>query len=156
MAITSESITTTPHTPSHLRVVIHRLRQRINDLEAAAGDATFWDGLAGENLAIGEAVYATAAGEPEKGLATDLGTSRIIGISTTVVTAGNAAAIQTFGVVTKAGWALTPNSIYYLSKDTAGAITAIAPIAVGETVVVVGVALSATELLLLLIPPILL
>jgi len=153
-----QPIITSPKSLSHLQVVINRLRLRIDQLSTATsgGAGNTQLGTATANLAVGDAVYADGAGSFDEAIATGLATSRVVGVVTVAALATVVATVQTSGVVTNSGWSLTTDSIYYLSKDTAGEITATAPIVAGETVVPVGIAVSATELKLLCPPPILL
>lgn len=153
MALGREPITTTPHSPSHLRVVIDRLRRQAG---ATTGVIFPDEGTAASALAVGEVVYAPSAGNLDLAIATALSTSRVVGIVVQAADSGAIAIIQTAGVVENAGWSLTANTVYYLSKDTPGALTATGPDATGETVVAVGIAISATQLMLLITPPILL
>ncbi len=146
-------ITTSPKTPAHMRVVIDRLRNRSVELQD-----TLWldDVVATATLAVGDVVYADSATNVTKAIATGLTTSRVVGISTEVTAASSQARIQVTGVVTIPGAAFTFNSVYYLSESTAGLLTLNAPTVAGDTVVTVGIAISATELKLLSTPPILL
>ena len=157
-APTPYPILRSPKSLSQMQVVIYRLEQRIDQLSTAAlgGAGSTQEGTATANLAVGEVVYADGAGSLDKAKADAQATSSVVGIVTTAALATATATIQTSGVVTNSGWALTTDNIYYLSKDTSGVLTATAPTATGELVVAVGIAVSATELKLLSIPPILL
>lgn len=153
MALARESITTSPKSPSHMRVVIDRLRNRTSSVISVLFPGEW---TTDSNLAVGEVVYASGDGTLDLAIATGLATSRVVGIAIEAASAGATVIIQTTGVVENPGWSLTPNTVYYLDESTPGALTATAPTSVGETVVPVGIAVSATELRLLSQPPILL
>lgn len=106
-------------------------------------------------VAAGEVVYSTGANTLDLADASAVASSSVVGIALDSGGIGDSPRIQVCGVVEIAGWGLTAGSRYFLST-TAGAITVTAPTAVGESVVEIGVALSATELRLLPTPPILL
>jgi hypothetical protein len=108
------------------------------------------------SVAMCRAVYPTSAG---LGLAqaNASATKNVIGlVKDTAIAAGANGNIQSDGVfvATTAQWSavsgetngLTPNSIYYLSATTPGAITSTPPSTAGQYVVQVGIALSATAL----------
>lgn len=134
------------------------------------------DDLAGTNLGdvsltnnsgavanICQAVYASAAGQFTLARANALATTKAIGLvlPTTIANAA-AGTIRTSGkfTATTAQWdaqtgqtgGLTVGSDYFLSDVTAGKLTTTAPSS--GFVVLVGVGLSATELLLEIQPPI--
>lgn len=71
------------------------------------------------------------------------------------VASGAQATVYTSGVVSGLS-GLTGGTVYYLSDSTAGGVTATCPTGSGKTVQRVGVALSATTLLLEKFPPIVL
>ena len=136
-----------------MKVVIDRLKTRTVELQ----DSVFLtDVVATATLAVWDVVYADSATNVTKAIATGLPTSRVVGISTSIVAAGSLARIQTEGIITIPGASFTFNSVYYLSQSTAGLLTLTAPTTVGQTVVPVGIAVSATQLKLLSVPPILL
>lgn len=117
---------------------------------------TFTNDNAG-SLVIGAPVYMTAADHVDKAKADATGTCDVIGlvydatIATTV--AGNVQVDGVF-VATTGQWdavagtsgGLTFNTIYYLDPATAGKITATPPATAGQFSVLVGRALSTTEL----------
>ena len=161
MAEVLNSVNTNPKTPAHMRVTIDRLRKNIeivNDAAAPASSsvATEQDGTATQQLDLGEVVYADGSGSFDLAKADALATSFAVGVVTTAALITATATVATAGVAVVAGWGLTPGARYFLSKDTAGAITTTSPIADGEISLPVGEALSATELKLLLTPHILL
>lgn len=148
-----EPITTSPKSLSHLQVVIARLRNRSTELQ----DAIFLsDSETDANLIVGDVVYAPTADHVDKARADVMSTSHVIGISTTVVASGAKARIQTCGVISIPGASFTTDAIYYLSESTAGTLTTTPTTTPGETIVAVAIALSAEELRLLSVPPILL
>jgi hypothetical protein len=153
-----QPVITSPKSLSHIQVVIHRLRQRIDQLVTTTlgGAGLTQEGTATAALAVGEVVYADGAGSFDLAQADAMATSKWVGVVTTAALITATATIQTSGVVTNAGWALTTDNIYYLDPAVAGGITATGPTTVGQIVVPVGIAVSATELRLLSTPPILL
>jgi len=153
MTLAQESVTTSPKTAAHMRVVIDRLRRQAG---TTSGTILPSGGTAAVAITLGDVLYAPSAGNLNKAIATALATARVVGVAVESISSGATGTMQTCGVVEIATWSLTANTVYYLSKDTAGAITATAPTATGEVVIPVGFALSATELRLLSVPPILL
>lgn len=112
-------------------------------------------------IAIGRAVYASAAGAVKLANANASGTVNIVGlVQATSINSAAAGEVATSGVVeaTTAQWdavtgqtgGLTFGARYYLSNTTAGALTTTAP--TSGFVVLVGVALSTTKLALQLGP----
>lgn len=117
-------------------------------------------------LIAGNAVYSSAADTVSKAIATAVATSKLLGLATTPITAAATGVIQCNGILalTTAQWdavagttgGLAFNADYYLSPTTAGLLTATCPTTVGQTVVIVGTAISTTELRLEPTQPILL
>jgi hypothetical protein len=113
----------------------------------------------GSPILIGYPVYASAADHVNLAQANAAGTSIVIGLVKDVSIASAAAGnIQVNGVfsASTAQWdaafgtsgGLVFNTRYYLSQTTAGRGTVTAPSTVGQLVVLLGYALSTTELLL--------
>lgn len=114
----------------------------------------FTNGDAGNHV-LGEVVYLSAADTVRKAKSDAPGTSRAIAFATATIVNATTGVYQTSGAL--GGFAgLTAGAVYYVSAGTAGAITATAPSVVGQSVIEVGVALSTTELLIDIKPPILL
>lgn len=121
---------------------------------------------AAATLIAGNAVYNDAAGSVQKGRANAAGTSKLLGLATAAISSAATGTIQVNGVLalTTGEWdalagttgGLTAGTTYYLSAATAGLLTATAPSTVSQLVVVVGVALSTTELNIKISEPILL
>ena len=117
-------------------------------------------------LIAGNVVYSNAAAHVTKAQANASGTTTAIGMATTAITSGVAGTIQTDGVLTltTGQWdalagtsgGLAFGTTYFLSTGTAGLITSTAPSTVGQYIVIVGVALSTTDLKLRLGEPLLL
>lgn len=116
-------------------------------------------------ITIGMAVYAKSDGDIDLARANAQGTVQVEGLVKDASIASAAAGIiQTDGVLTAAtgDWdavtggsgGLTPGAAYYLSAATAGFLTATAPSSVGQFVVRIGLALSATEMDISITPPI--
>ena len=117
-------------------------------------------------IVIGAPVYAFAADQVKKGIATAKATAKLVGLGLDPTIAAAATGnIITSGILvaTTAQWdavagttgGLVFNTPYFLSA-TAGLLTAAPPVTVGQCVVLVGIALSTTELLVEIDPPILL
>lgn len=95
--------------------------------------------VAGEALAVGDAVYiSTADGKTYKSLANAAATSDVLGFCDRVAVLDDVIGIGPVGPITNAGWSLTPGTRYYLSPTTAGAITSTAPAIGGKYVVPLG------------------
>lgn len=118
-------------------------------------------------IVIGAPVYASAADTVKKAQANAKATSKLAGLGLDAsISAAGVGNIITSGILvaTTAQWdavagttgGLTFNTEYFLDPTTAGKITATPPTTVGQCVVLVGVAISATELELQIQPPILL
>ena len=118
-------------------------------------------------IVIGAPVYASAADTVKRAQANALSTSFVIGLGYDATTAAAAVGnIQCGGVAvaTTAQWdavagttgGLTFNTTYFLDPANAGKITSTPPSTIGQTNVLIGIALSTTELDLYLNPPILL
>lgn len=152
MALGRESVTTSPKSPSHLRLVIDRLRRSAS---AVSGAILVDEWTANGTIVEGDILYAQADGVAGLADASAIGTGRVIGIARSGGTTGDPIVVQTAGMVEFSGWSLTANAMQFLST-TAGDITETAPTATGEVVTAVGVAVSTTQLVLLLSPPILL
>lgn len=153
-------VNTSPKTPAHLRIVLDRLR---NQISAAASDditelqnVVFITPTADSSFAIGDVVYASGMDTAELAIATGLSTSGAIGISVEVTASGIASKIQVSGIVENTGWSLTSGLVYYLSAITAGALVTTPDNTPGNTINPIGIAVSATKLRLLSVPPVLL
>lgn len=96
--------------------------------------------------AVGDAVYVSAGGAVSKAQADVAATVKVAGF------VGAAGSIVTSGVVRNTGWALTPGARYFLSTTTAGALTNVVPTT--GWVAPVGIALSATDLVIQIGTPI--
>jgi hypothetical protein len=123
----------------------------------------------GEVVAVpfGTPVYTNAAGSFKRAQANAKATSKVVGLAFDATIANGASGtIGLDGTIvgTVAQWdavagtagGLVFNTTYFLDPATAGKITATPPTAVGQCNVVVGIAISATELELQIEQPILL
>jgi|SRR5579863_161681 len=133
---------------------------RPQQLQAGDTIGTFETGqvsqTANSTLIAGQVVYSQAADTVDQAQANAAGTSIVLGLATTAITSATAGIIQTSGVLalTTAQWdavfgttgGLTFGTTYYLSADTAGLGTSTAPSTVGQYVVILGEAISTTEL----------
>lgn len=144
--------------------------QAVDNLSVAATAVEVTTQINGESSAaivIGAPVYASAAGTVKRAQANAKSTSGVIGLgydaSTAAAASGN---IQCSGTVTATTtqWdavagttgGLTFSTLYFLDPSTPGKITATPPTTTGQCNVLVGRAISATELDLQITPPILL
>jgi hypothetical protein len=152
MANARESISTSPHSDSHLRVVLDRLRRTS---QTAAGTISPGAWTANGAIAEGEPVYVVSNGVLAPANAGAISTSRVIGFARESAITGATLIVQTAGLFAYSGWSLTANTKYYLDI-VAGGITATAPSVYGECVVNLGYASNTTELVLLITPPLLL
>lgn len=118
-------------------------------------------------IVIGAPVYGSAADTVKKAKADAKATSKLVGLGLDAsVAAGGTGNIVTSGILaaTTAQWdavagttgGLAFNTEYFLDPATAGKITATPPTTVGQCLVLVGIALSTTELELQIAQPILL
>lgn len=125
------------------------------------------NGEASAALVIGTPVYASAADVVKRAQANAKTTSKLAGLwydaTTAAAAVGNLASdgvivattVQWDAVASTTG-GLTFNTTYFLDPVTVGKITATPPITAGQCNVVIGVAISATELFLQIEQPILL
>jgi hypothetical protein len=118
-------------------------------------------------LTAGMPVYISAAAAAKRAQANAMATSAVSGVwldaSTAAAGSGTYAAAGVavcstaqWDVVTGLTGGLVPNTNYYLDAAAAAKLTATAPSTVGQTVCMVGRALSTTDLEIYAIPPILL
>lgn len=102
---------------------------------------------AGEAIAAGDAVYISAANTVSLADASAESTSRIIGVAGAAIANGALGKVCQSGVVS--GYTgLTAGSRYFQDPATAGGLTTTPPTGSGESIVQVGYAKSATELVL--------
>lgn len=113
----------------------------------AGADATRKDGLAGEAITAGKAVYQSSATKKWLLADSDSATAearRAGGIALNGAALNQPIAVHVAGDIT-IGAALTPGTAYYLS-DTAGGICPLADVGSGEYVCQLGLAKSASVL----------
>jgi hypothetical protein len=119
------------------------------------------------SIVICQPVYTKVNGNVDLARANASGTTEVLGlVHDTSIAASASGNILVDGVLTATTgqWdavtgdsgGLTPGSIYYLSAATAGNLTKTAPTTVGQYVVRVGRAISATKMDLMIMAPILL
>jgi hypothetical protein len=105
--------------------------------------------------ALGDAVYISAADTAKKAQANAAATAPAVAFATGAIANGAVGGYQSAGLL--AGLTgLTAGTIYYLDAATAGGRTATAPTTAGQYVVELGIAVSTTEFLIRIRPPILL
>lgn len=104
-------------------------------------------------ITLGMPVYVKANGAVDKASASAAGTAKVLGlVQAASISAAASGFIQTDGVIASSDWTavvggttLTAGSKYYLS-DTAGLLTLTPPSGAGSFVMLVGVAISTTEM----------
>lgn len=121
---------------------------------------------AAETLIAGNVVYNSGANSVTKARANATGTSKVLGLAKAAISSSASGGIRTNGILTltTAEWdalagtsgGLTAGTTYYLSPTTAGLITSTAPTTASQLVVIIGVAISTTELNIRISEPILL
>lgn len=121
---------------------------------------------ANATLIAGNVVYTTTNDHVDKALADASGTTYAIGLAAAAISSAASGVIQVNGILalTTGEWdavagttgGLTAGTTYFLSPDTAGLLTATCPTTVGDYVVIIGKAISTTELLITVSEPILL
>lgn len=154
----SKPILTSPRTESQLRTVLSRLEQNIEVLVTDLGDLEdriIRTGTAGAAVAAGEVVYASSNGGVSEAQANADATSRVAGIALNSAALGEDVIYQSAGVVTGLS-GLTFNTFYYLSAVTPGLLVSTPDAVAGQYLVLVGLALTSTDLLLMPIAGILL
>lgn len=104
---------------------------------------------------IGNVVYVSAADTVKRAQANAAATSNAIALATGTIANGAVGGYQTNGTLSGLT-GLTAGSIYYLDPAAVGGMTTTVPTAVGQLVVELGIAISATEFLIRIRPPILL
>lgn len=104
--------------------------------------------IAGENLAQYDLVYLKGDGKWWKAKADNATTMPSIGMVTANVNAESAAVVLFDGLICNTGWSFTPGVPVYVDDDTAGLVTATYPPDAGDQVGFVGLALSATVLMI--------
>lgn len=112
---------------------------------AKGGNALVQQGTAGASITAGQAVYLDSA--TGRYLLSDndgTGTKQVDGIALNGAATGQPLAVQRGGDIT-IGATLTPGTAYYLSA-TVGGICPVADVAVGDDVILIGLAKSATNL----------
>ena len=132
----------------------------------AAGTDSQISQTAVATLIAGNAVYVSANDAVSKGVASAKPTSKLLGLAASAISATAAGFIQYGDIVTltTGQWdavagttgGLTAGTDYYLSPATAGLLTATCPTTAGQCVVIIGKAISTTELRLVISEPILL
>ena len=108
----------------------------------------------GWDLAIGQAVYITAADTVGAALADDVTTSGVVGlVADASIASATDGSILTDGTLVSTDWTavvgattLTPGSVYFLSDTAAGELTTTVPTAPGSCVARVGTAINTTTL----------
>jgi hypothetical protein len=139
----------------------------ISVAQATYSSRSVTNGEGAAAIVIGAPVYASAADTVKKAKADAKATSKLVGLGLDAsVAAGGTGNIITGGVLvaTTTQWdavagttgGLAFNTEYFLDPATAGKITSTPPTTVGQCLVLVGIALSTTELELQIAQPILL
>jgi hypothetical protein len=124
------------------------------------------NGESSSAITIGQPVYASAADTVKRAQANTKTTSSLAGVVyDPTIAAGAAGNIAQSGIIvaTTAQWdaavtsetgGLTFGSLYFVDPVNVGKLTTVVPTTVGQTVTLIGRALSTTELELMISPPI--
>lgn len=144
-------IYTNPRTQPQTRQVLQQINQNFGLIDTDIADLTgktYSDtGTAGEALSAGEVVR-FSGGNIIKAQADSTTNAAAVGLATAAIANGASGTFAHSGVVTNSGWSLTPGAQYFLSGVTAGAlVTAPDDTSTGAVAKPIGIALSATELL---------
>ena len=150
--MTQLPISALPKTPAQLRSTLDRLERNSSTTGGGATqaifDSIFDEATADQAVALGDIVYISGAGTVDLAKADAASTYKVVGVVTVAAALGGTAQFQTQGIA--GGFSgLTAGDLYYLSAATAGSETSTAPSTVGQYVVFLGKAISATELLFL-------
>ncbi len=113
----------------------------------AVSGNTVYLSIGGTALNTGDPVYIDGAGFIQKANANGSATMMAIGMASQFIGAGSTGDILLGGTITKTGWTFTPGGKVYIGV-TAGALTTSAPSGDAEVSQVIGVALTATKLLI--------
>lgn len=137
------------------------VNQRINEAIAAIGSTA--QSETNVDVLVGQALRMLPSGHLNLAQANSIAAARVCGLALADTESTFGANYSADGVVTRDSWTavtgtldLTPGAVYYLSPDAPGKLTAIAPVADGQVVAVVGAALNFKTLAIELQPPILL
>lgn len=112
-----------------------------------------WGGLtamlvAGTALTFGQAVYVGADdSKMEKALANDAGTMPCVAVAVATIDENAEGEFLLNGFIRNDAWGWIPNGLVYIDKTTAGLLTQTIPVASGNQVQVVGVAVTADIIL---------
>ena len=152
MSSTNLPISALPKTPAQLRSTLDRLERNQSTTGGGTSqiiyDSIFDEATADQTLSVADIVFKAATGDIDLAKANATSTHVAIGVVTVAAALGETAEFQTHGIV--GGFSgLTIGAVYYLSAATAGEITSTAPSTGGQYVVILGKAVSATELLFL-------
>lgn len=142
----TQPVYTSPRSPAHLRDILSKLQQNVNNISGTITDVFFFPIVsAAAPFTAGDAVYSNS-GVITKAQANANNPSKVFGFVSQDIGTGDDGTVQDSGYVTRPAWGLTPGALYYLSPSVAGAITPTAPTTAGQYVVEVGKAVSSTVL----------
>lgn len=117
------------------------------------GNATFEAAETDSTCVAGQPLYLKSNGHVDLAQADTIATARVCGLAVTTAAPTTSVDYSADSVVSLTDWsaiagssALTPGALYYLSPDSAGLITAIAPTASGQIVAAIGRALTTQKL----------
>ena len=150
-------------------VIVNGEVQQLQSGDALSGVELGQVSLTNSNAAaipICAPVYADGAGTVDLAQADAMGTSEVVGLAVAEIAIAGDGLVQTDGYIeaTTSEWdavtgetgGLVADTVYWLDPDTAGLLTITAPTADADVVARVGKALSTTQLLINVQPPILL
>jgi len=120
---------------------------------SSSGAGSVYSAESDATVVLGAPLYLTVVGHVDLARANAAGTTHVAGLASEAGTPTVSVDYITEGTITKPDWSdvagtanLTVGAIYFLSPTTAGRITTAAPTTVGQYVVKVGRAASATKL----------
>lgn len=144
-------IYTNPRTQPQTRQVLQQINQNFGLIDTDIADLTskaYSDtGTAGAAIAAGDVVR-FSGGNIVKAQADSATNAAAVGVAPSAISSSATGTFVHSGVVTNSGWSLTQGAQYYLSAVTAGTlVTAPDSTSTGAVAKPIGIALSATELL---------
>lgn len=143
---------TNPRTQSQIRAVLQSINVCLSDLTLAIDRVGTYLGVAGEVISVGDVVR-LSSGAFVRAQADSESNALAIGVVQDI--SGLDVRIAMSDVVVNSGWTLTPGARYFLSATTAGGlVTAPDSTTAGAVALMVGYALSTTELFVAIQQPI--
>lgn len=104
------------------------------------------DAIFDSTAAKGAVVFVSSNGHVDLAQADGEPQALAIGLAADVVLSGNPGEVITSGPFTNESWNLTPGLVYYLDPDNPGELTSTFPTTTGNRVVIIGAAVTPTQL----------